>query len=301
MNHKIKRLLDKSVLLIKLHLINPFRRPRSRRHAMRIKYLHNYLKFYVSAADSVSSTIVCRDAEDKIFSIWLQGEENAPEIIKACFRSMRANFSQELVVLDSNTLQEYIDLPDFIMEKYRKGKISHAHFSDICRVELLHKYGGLWIDATCFATGPIPQEIIDEDFLMTRTRPGDAFSYSFIQNCFIRARKGSWLLEAWRAMMLEYWKHENKVADYFVHQCLFEALVTENPKAAMLFSQMPDIWQGYSHALWWGYADKPFDMEEFKRITGDFFFQKIGRKTKAASQPLKGSFAEAMIKTSFSA
>ena len=39
------------------------------------------------------------------------------------------------------------------MEKWEKGRIPAAMFSDLLRVELLIKYGGTWIDSTVLCTG----------------------------------------------------------------------------------------------------------------------------------------------------
>ena len=43
-----------------------------------------------------------------------------------------------------------------IEEKFEKGKIGMAHFSDLLRISLLAKWGGMWIDSTALCT--------DEDF-----------------------------------------------------------------------------------------------------------------------------------------
>ena len=175
------------------------------------------------------------DKNDKIFTLWLQGEDKAPPLVQACFRSVRKNCKQELVVLDEKTVFDYITLPDVIMEKRKKGKIGHAHFADICRVELLYNHGGYWLDSTGFATSPIQKWISDEDFFVYLTGLKVGSPYSFMQNCFIRARKGAYLLDAWRAMILEYWKYENSNFDYFMHQLLFKTLVMNDERAKKHF------------------------------------------------------------------
>lgn len=91
---------------------------------------------------------------ERAFSIWLQGEDAAPDIVKACFRSMRHHFGENVVVLDRHTLPLWIDLPGHVVDKWRAGQIGAAHFSDICRVELLYRHGGWWLDATDFVTSP---------------------------------------------------------------------------------------------------------------------------------------------------
>lgn len=152
-------------------------------------------------------------------------------MVQACFRSVRKNCTQELVVLDEKTLRDYITLPDIIWQKRAKGQIKNAHFADICRVELLYEHGGIWLDSTGFATAPIPDWIIKEDFFVYMAGQHVGSPYSFMQNCFIRARRGAYLLDAWRAMILDYWTHENHSFDYFMHQLLFKTLVMNDPRA----------------------------------------------------------------------
>ena len=41
------------------------------------------------------------------------------------------------------------------MKKFRTGGITRAHFADILRVNLLERYGGLWLDATILMTEPL--------------------------------------------------------------------------------------------------------------------------------------------------
>ena len=114
-----------------------------------------------------------------------------------------------------------------------------------------------------------------------------------MQNCFIRARKGAYLLAAWRAMILDYWMHENHIFDYFMHQLLFKTLVMGNETAKKYFDKMPHVDQDPTHALWWAYQDKPFDQGTFDKVTKDSFFQKTTYR--GSENPVPGSFADVMI------
>ncbi len=276
-------------------------RERAHRRRVRTDYTAivatKYFKRYLSAAAAVVETpVVKNDKEDKIWTIWLQGERKAPKLVRACFASVRKHCKQELVVLDADSIFDYIDLPAEIVKKYRDGKIGHAHFADICRVELLYRYGGYWLDATGFVTAPIPKWISDCDFFVYLA--GHNYNiggspYSFMQNCFIRARRGAYLLAAWRAMILDYWMHENHTFDYFMHQLLFRTLVENDVRAKKYFAEMPHVDQDPTHALWWAYQDKPFDKKIFDNLTADSFFQKTTYR--GTDNPIPGSFADVMI------
>ncbi|MDR1671228.1 MAG: capsular polysaccharide synthesis protein [Alistipes sp.] len=285
----------------------PFWIQTERRREMRYDVVSRYFERFLPAVAGVSDTpatqgasgspgvdVAPDDGKEKIFSIWLQGEESAPPLVSACMRSIRRHcVDQQLVVLDEHSLFDHIDLPGWIMDKYARGNIRRAHFADIARVELLHNYGGVWLDATCFVTAPIPKFMIDEDFFVYRA--GCIRAASHIQNCFIRARKGTYLLEAWRAMIHEYWRQEPDAIDYFMHQLLFKKLVQNDPRAIAAFAAMPQIDQDPTHALWWSSGSEPFDRDLFDRLTANSFFQKTSHRSEWGKIPPPGSFADEMI------
>lgn len=45
-----------------------------------------------------------------------------------------------------------------------KGNISNTQFSDILRINLLARYGGYWIDATCLLTQSTPNGWISNHY-----------------------------------------------------------------------------------------------------------------------------------------
>lgn len=232
--------------------------------------------------------------DEKIFSIWLQGEDKAPEIVKACWRSIRHNCTQELVVLDEVSLKDWIDLPEHIMRLWKSGKMKPAHFSDICRIELLYRYGGVWFDATDFVTSPLPDWVMSEDFFIYIGGGSVKGALSFVQNCFFRAKKGNYILKAWREAVFAYWKMDERAVTYFIHQLLLKKVVGCNPVAGEHFSRMPHIPQDCTHMLWWAYRDRPFDEKVFSDITSGAVFQKTEYKSASARHPLPGSFAQVM-------
>lgn len=86
-----------------------------------------------------------------VWSSWWQGEDNAPQLVRACWKSQRKYMPEgwRHVIVTKDNYMEYITLPEHIMEKMERGVIPQALFSDLVRLELLIKYGGVWI---CWAT-----------------------------------------------------------------------------------------------------------------------------------------------------
>lgn len=277
------------------HVLNPLWLPRDERRQRRFdafgRVIAGYVKRYLPSGIAETPAV---SGDEKIYSIWFQGEENAPELIRSCFATIRRHCPQELVVLDEKTIFDYITLPEEIVAKFRDGKMKYCHFADICRLELLHRYGGWWIDATCFLTGPVPEWISEQDFFMYMAGRKVHGNYSFVQNCFIRARKGDYLLEAWRAMILDYWMHEDCRIDHFQHQVMFKVLVENDPVAAAHFGRMTKMDQYPTHIIWYERPDQPYDAAVLDDITGQgLFFQKTTYRTTDAVVP--GSFRDFIV------
>lgn len=292
------RIIKQFLLVTQGHVLNWPWKSRLERRKTRYKatqgsalwYLSRYRKFIknISVGHQMENDL----EPDRVFTIWFQGQKNAPAIVKACFRSMRRHLCQELVVLDENTLWDWISLPDYVINKWKSGKMRAAHFCDICRVELLYQHGGVWLDSTDYVTSPIPHWIMEEDFFIYMSGSRIRGSYSFVQNCFFRAKKYNPLLGVWREAILNYWKNENSVINYFTHQLLFKLSVEENAQAAAGFAKMPKQDQDPTHTVWDAHKGEPFDEKKYHEWTSDTFFQKTEYKTKTAKNPPEGSFAE---------
>ena len=100
------------------HVLNWPWRSRNRRRQVRSdvisRIIPKYFKRYLPAAAAVQERKVEKnDKNEKIWTIWLQGEEKAPKLVKACFRSIRKNCKQELVILDYKTIFDRVSLRIF--------------------------------------------------------------------------------------------------------------------------------------------------------------------------------------------
>ena len=90
---------------------------------------------------------------NKVWVCWFQGMEHEPELVRKCFESLKQNLTdREIVLITEKNLKEYVDFPDYILRKWEKGEITHTHMTDLLRLELLIRHGGMWIDATVLCT-----------------------------------------------------------------------------------------------------------------------------------------------------
>lgn len=78
-----------------------------------------------------------------------------------------------------NNYHEYVTLPDYVVEKQKKGNISLTHFSDVLRFTLVYEYGGIWFDATIYQNGALYACIKDYEFFTLRDYDDKPYWTSF--------------------------------------------------------------------------------------------------------------------------
>ncbi len=215
-------------------------------------------------------------SNEYVFQCWLQGEDNAPPLVQKCFESVkRFTKGKKRVVITNDNLNDWVKLPSYIIQKYEKGIIGNAHFADILRLCLLSKYGGYWVDATCLMTSEFPEWLEKEDFFMFHT--DDRYRYTLIQNCFIKSNPNNYLIDAWKFLMFEYWKNENKTLHYFFGHLLFSSMVFNSDYAKNEFEKMPYVLQNDTHVFLSNFYNK-FDMDNFSKIISNSFIHKLDWK-----------------------
>ena len=133
---------------------------RTRAAIARNQQIKNFLlKKYSALLEkySTASAENCQRAEKfRVWYCWFQGEENLPPLVQCCYNSLKLNAGRyEICFIDEKNFADYLELPAHILKKFADGKISRTHLSDILRVNLLARYGGLWLDATILVTEPL--------------------------------------------------------------------------------------------------------------------------------------------------
>ncbi len=248
---------------------------------LKAKLLTNYFaQKYLSSTQNLEQNQLTTETPETIWQFWDNPSgRKTPEIVKSSLESVdkfKGNFDQK--ILNNATFAHYSDLPGYVLDKFKKGQIAYPHFSDLLRLNLLKNHGGIWLDATGYMTGFVPQYILEQGFFVFLTGHLTHFPYSFMQNCFVRAKKGSFLCEAWYQMCVEYWKNETKAIDYFQHQLIFKTLISHQSKARKLFTQMPQISEDGVQHLVGDNLLKKFDADEWEGIRKASFFQKTTYK-----------------------
>lgn len=189
------------------------------------------------------------DAERKttsggiIWVFWWTGENDAPDVVKACIKSIRRNANgHKVVMLDKNNISEFVKLPDFIDIKHEMGKIGHAHYSDVVRFALLSKYGGMWIDSTVFLSQQVPNDLFSKEFYTAKAVDCSSyyFSHSRWVGYFLAGSNTFPLFTFVRDMLFEYWKNTDIVIDYLLMDYIIDIAYRYIPNVKAAIDDVPD-------------------------------------------------------------
>lgn len=126
------------------------------------RFAKKYLRFRDTVPEKL--TFPENQVDEPIWLFWNTGLEQAPEIVKTCYQSIKKYAGRQVVLLTENNVQNYINMPDYLNEKLKSGVLPLAIYTDLMRVALLEHYGGTWMDATILLTDEISQEILNSDF-----------------------------------------------------------------------------------------------------------------------------------------
>lgn len=257
------------------------------------KYLIKYLPKNIP---DITEQSVSDYSKLPIWQLWLQGEDNAPDIIKNCLRSVKKyNPERQVILLTNENIHNYISLPSFIIDKYNKGIISNTHYSDIIRVILLHKYGGTWIDATVMLTDKIPVQILESEFFCFSS-PKDSLYYKqhLISSWFIHSRPNHVFMDIIKNSLFSYWKNENELLDYFLLHILFCLMINKNKGLKNIWDKLYHLSNKEPHLL----------QNELNNIYYEDIFEKIKsitsihKLTYKIENKISGSFFEYLSKNS---
>jgi hypothetical protein len=254
-------------------------KPKAARLKARMKTTY-LVKKYLWAAETVEQKEITTENPETIWQFWDNPTgKTTPEIVKACLKSTEqfaGDFNHK--ILNNSTLGNYSDLPGYVFDRLHNGQMSYAQFSDLLRLNLLKNHGGIWLDATLYVTNYIPEYIIKEDFfaflIAEQTRYQYSFATTFLATCLLRAKKGSFLCEAWYNMCVEYWKKETELLDYYQVHFMFKALVEQNLTAKELFAKMPHIPEDELSLFIGENIVQPFNAEKWEEIKKTSFIQK---------------------------
>ena len=239
-----------------------------------------------------------------IYVLWLQGIDQAPEIVKTCIMQLQLLDNYTIEILDQDTINS-LSLSPIFFEKYQKGLISRTHLSDIVRLFLLSRKGGIWCDSTLLVYG-FPKEMSEKSFYTVRrfikehkekynpaiveTKDGSLAPWTAY---FIASSANNIVTSFAYDMLVEYYTKRNEQMDYFLIDMVFRLgydripLVREQIDAISINNNghihdlFPRLNDHFDHEVWnvlcAGSTANMFKLswKQFKPIGKDTFWEVI--------------------------
>jgi len=148
-----------------------------------------------------------------IWMYWHQGFMDSPELIKMCFTSWKIrNPEYELRFLDHESVHKYIDIPSYI-DIMRKD-IPIQKYANHIRLNLLNKYGGIWVDANIYCFVPLDHwlnaNLMKQGIFMFT----NSFQDRLIANWFIASEPNNYITAKWLSRYDEYFQYNNVTNSY---------------------------------------------------------------------------------------
>ena len=211
----------------------------------------------------------------RAWTMWWQGADQARAIVKACWNSQRKNLPEgvSLRILTRDNFREYIDIPDYILEKYQNGLILTAHLSDIVRCCLLYKYGGVWLDSTILMCEPMPEECMDYS-LYTRTTFGREFNAKAVWAIwFLCCHSGEKLFRFVMEAYFYYFENYDRIRYYLMTDYLIGIACNLFPD---ICSRLNQISYNNLKAMVLGrHLEEPYSADSYREYTEGTFIQKL--------------------------
>lgn len=221
-----------------------------------------------------------------IWWCWLQGEEKAPPICKACLDSLRRNMPDfEVKVITSDNMFDYVEPPQFIIEKHDKGIIDNTKFANIVRTLLLIKYGGVWIDSTVYCTG-YHFPVFDNPLFMFQHWKYNIHQACVASNWLMASCKGHPVMLAMRDLLYAYWTDYDKCIDYLFYY-FFLRMVAD--KYSSEWKKMP-LYSNIPASIFQFELLNPYDHHRFEQIKGMSDFHKLKWKFNIKEKDVEGTF-----------
>ncbi|MDR0942685.1 MAG: capsular polysaccharide synthesis protein [Holosporales bacterium] len=261
-----------------------------------------------------TSNVTSNKHPNKIWVFWDTEIEDiadpqARKIVKICLESIKKHSrGLEIIVLNDNTVKNYVDIPKHIWDKYKNGIISKQHFSDVVRVYLLWNYGGIWMDASSFLTSDIPDDILNAEFSMPIYGDIDWTRYLSdftlmqdkwrLNNWFIKASKPrNYLIGCMREFLNEYWKDSNDPIDYFLfHLFLLRVLHEDMECRNILVDNCKFLLSDTKARAFGNKRLEQFTEKEWQELKKDSFLHKLTQGFRRERKITPGSYMDKFLK-----
>ncbi len=257
---------------------------------LRKKY-KNFIKDYLLQEQESRERV----QSEKVWVCWFQGMENAPELVKKCYRSLQENLKgKEIILLTEESYKDYVEFPEHIQNKIDRGIITKTHMSDLLRLELLLHYGGTWMDATVYCSGDdYPDYMLNSDlFVFQNLKPGLDGHCTSISSWMLTACTNHPILRLTRELLYDYWKKYDYMVDYFLFHDFFQMALEAYPEE---WKKVIPFSNATPHILLLRLFER-YDEKTWSAVKNMTSFHKLSYKLEQEKETLENTYYKKLVK-----
>jgi hypothetical protein len=181
-----------------------------------------------------------RTVPRQIYSMWLQGADQAPPLVRwnlARWRSLNPDYS--VTVLNTQDVANLLQDSGITWQN-----IAHQALSDVVRACLLARRGGIWVDASVLPARPLdswlPERVAQTSFFAFQ-RPGPDRPLS---SWFLAASPDHELTVKWWDQVRQFWSGKRVLTQYEGNVIPHDPVATVSP-ATQKTGEYPYFWFHY--------------------------------------------------------
>ena len=170
-----------------------------------------------------------------IWLLWFQGWDNAPQLVLQVRDSwLYHNPDADIRLLDEKEIKKYTDyqFPD-------DAKLPAK--SDILRIILLKKYGGIWVDATMLCLDSLDKWISNVETSKFWMYHGRNNACTFTLSQLIISYPNEYIINKWYDKVIDFWSVSRTKYEYNWLDLLFHDLYNSNLKFKELIDKIPNV------------------------------------------------------------
>lgn len=176
-----------------------------------------------------------------IWMLWWDGK--MPPIIELCYHSKLENAgSHPVILLTKDNVRDYVAFPPQVWEQFQRGKLRIAHLADMIRVQLIRRYGGLWLDASIYCSQEIPEAVFE---LPVYSIKGDTNPAYISDGRWTTFAIGGWqnniLCSFLDDFFQEYVAAGNRFLDYYMFDCAIALAYQKIPAVGAAIDNLPKV------------------------------------------------------------
>lgn len=257
---------------------------KKRQHYYEVCVLHFLKNKYKSIFEEYKAKPLYEKAEQitkeskHIWVMWWQGESSMPPIVRKCFQSILvAADGVPVTLITKANYKEYVDISEDFIARVEAGKVCIANLSDCIRIELIDRYGGLWIDATVLCSTKIEESFWEQE-LFTLSAPGlfDAFiSKGEWSSFLLYGKRGNSLFRALKICQETYYSEFDTPVDYLLIDYFIRILIDNNSHFRKALNAVPECRDYYAINLM---LNSTFEIESYREALEKCVFHKLTYK-----------------------